>query len=153
MVERTRERLVPLVGDDAALERVCVGRMDDLSRFEESSFDLVIALGVYHNAQSVEEWERSIAETARVLRPGGRVLVNQFTPETDLAGRGVHPVAGQVRVYEGLPGGRSVLVDAMDLDAAFARHGLQPVTRSETVRVDTETGRRVSINALYEKPR
>ena len=75
-VERTRERVAEILGADAARERVRVGAMDDLSCFPESSFDLVVALGIYHNARSVDEWERSVAETARVLRSGGRLLVN-----------------------------------------------------------------------------
>ncbi|HEX6068288.1 MAG TPA: class I SAM-dependent methyltransferase, partial [Longimicrobiaceae bacterium] len=76
MVERTRERVAEILGADAARERVRVGAMDDLSCFPESSFDLVVALGIYHNARSVDEWERSIAETTRVLTSGGRLLVN-----------------------------------------------------------------------------
>jgi hypothetical protein len=31
----------------------------------------------------------------------------------------------------------------------MARHGLLPEVPSETVRVETERGRRVSVNALY----
>lgn len=45
--------------------------------------------------------------------------------------------------------GRGILLDADALDAAMARHGLVPAVPSETVRVDTEHGRRVSVNALY----
>jgi hypothetical protein len=90
-----------------------------------------------------------VAETARVLKPGGRVLVNHFTPEVDLTGEGVRPVAGERGVYEGLADGRGVLLGAVALDAAMARHGLLPEVPSETVRVVTERGRRVSVNALY----
>lgn len=149
MVERTRERVTSILGRDRARERVRVGRMDDLSFFADESFDLVVALGVYHSAESMAEWERAVAETARVLKPRGRVLVNHFTPEVDLTGEGVRPVVGEPGVYEGLADGRGVLLEADALDAAMARHGLLPVVRSETVRVATERGRRVSVNALY----
>lgn len=149
MVERTRARVAAVLGAERARERVQVGRMDDLSSFASGAFDLVVALGVYHGAESRAEWERAVAETARVVRPGGRVLVNHFTPEVDLTGEGVRPVAGELDVYEGLSGGRGVLLDQEDLDAAMARHGLLPEVSSETVRVETERGRRVSVNALY----
>jgi hypothetical protein len=46
--------------------------------------------------------ERAVAETARVLKSRGRVLVDHFTPEVDLAGEGVRRVAGEPGVYEGL---------------------------------------------------
>ena len=149
MVERTRARVAAVLGPENAHERVRVGRMDDLSSFASGAFDLVVALGVYHGAARKAEWEHAIAETARVVKPGGRVLVNHFTPEVDLTGEGVRPVAGELDVYEGLVDGRAVLLESDALDAAVARHGLLPEVPSETVRVETERGRRVSVNALY----
>lgn len=151
MVERTRERVAEILGADAARERVRVGAMDDLSCFPESSFDLVVALGIYHNARTVDEWERSVAETARVLTSGGRLLVNHFTPGVDLTGEGVTAVPGVPDLYDGFPGGRAVLLDAARLDAAMARYGLHPEVPSQTVTAPTEKGRRVSVNALYVK--
>jgi SAM-dependent methyltransferase len=149
MVERTRERVAEVLGLDQARERVQRARMDDRSSFADGSFDLVVALGLYHSAESMAEWERAVAETARVLKSGGKVLVNHFTPEVDLTGEGVRPVPGEPGVYEGLSGGRGVLLEAEALDAAMARHGLRPAVPSETVRVETGRGRRVSVNALY----
>ncbi len=151
MVERTRAAVRELLGAEEAERRVRVGRMDDLTASADEAFDLVVALGLYQNAESLEEWEGALDETARVLAPGGRVLVAHFTPEVDLTGEGTRPVPGQPHVYEGLPGGRAVLVDAAALDAAMARRGLEPEKPSETVRVETERGKRVTVNALYRK--
>jgi SAM-dependent methyltransferase len=151
MVERTRERLTDVLGEEAAQERVRVGRMDDLTDFADGSFDLVVALGIFHNARGVAEWERAMAETARVLKPGGRLLLNHFTPEVDLTGEGVRPVPGEPGVYEGFPGGRAVLLHAVALEEWVGRHGLSAEAPGETVRVETEKGRRVSVNALYRK--
>ena len=151
MVERTRAAVRRMLGAEEAQRRVRVGRMDDLSDFGDEAFDLVVALGLYQNAENLEEWEAALDETARVLTPGGRVLVAHFTPEVDLTGEGTRPVPGQPDVYEGLPGGRAVLVSADALDTAMARRGLEPEEPSETVRVKTERGRRVTVNALYRK--
>ncbi len=151
MVEHTRARLAEVVGEEEAESRVRRGRMDRLSAYGDGIFDVVVALGVHHSASTREEWERAADELARVVAPGGTVLFNQFTPEVDLTGRGVRPVAGEPGVYEGMPSGRGVLLTAAELDRAMAARGLFPRVPSETVRVQLEEGRRVSVNALYEK--
>lgn len=151
MIERTRARVAPLLGPELSRERVRIGQMDQLSAFDDRFFELVVALGIYHNARSRTEWEEALAETARVLARGGHLLVSHFTPETDLTGEGIEPVPGAPGVYSGFPGGDVVLVEAGELDRAMARHGLEPERASETIFVRTETGRRVSVNALYRK--
>ncbi|MFW6206096.1 MAG: class I SAM-dependent methyltransferase [Gemmatimonadota bacterium] len=152
MVERTRDRLAGLMGEEEVRRRVRRRRMDDLSEYPDHRFDLVVSLGVQHSARTWAEWERAAAETARVLVPGGRLLFTQFTPDVDLTGEGVTSVPGEPHVYTGFPAGRAVLVDAETLDRELATRGLRPEVPSETVRVDLEDGgRRVSVNALYVK--
>ena len=152
MVERTRARLEEL-GRVEAARRVVKGRMDDLSRWPDGAFDLIVALGIHHAAENWAEWQRAASETARVLAPRGLLLLNQFTPEVDLTGDGVEPVAGEPHVYTGFPSGRAVLLDADALDRQWRRHGLHPVEPSETKRVELDDGtRRVSVNALYRRP-
>ena len=152
MVAKTRERLAPILGAEEAQRRVRVGRMDDLSFAADASIDLVLALGLYHCAQSRAEWDRALSETARVLKPGGRLLVSVFTPETDLDGRGFRPVPGEPHVYEGFEsGGRHFLVEAEQLDREMARFGLTPLEPTRTARPKVEKGRRVSANGWYGK--
>jgi len=151
MVEETRQRLTSIIGAEEARRRVVLGSMSDLTRFADEFFHLIVALGIYHNARSLEEWDAALAETARVLAPGGQLLVAAFTPETDLTGEGVTAVPGEKHVYAGLPTGHVVLVDAPTLDSGMARHGLALATPSETVITPTDTGRRVTVKALYQK--
>lgn len=151
MVQRTRERLADLVGCAEAIRRARRGRMDDLSGFQDGRFHLVVALGVYHNARSPDEWDRALAETSRVLRPGGLLLVSVFTPRTRLGGATPRRVEDATHVYEGFPSGRVHLVEAGELDAAMARHGLVPECPTDTVAVETDGGRRVTVNGQYRK--
>lgn len=151
MVAHTQRRLRPILGEPEASRRVRPGRMDDLGDFADSSFDLVVALGVYHCATRRGEWDSALAETTRVLKVGGRLLVAIFTPETDLTGEGLRPVPGEPHLYDGLPTGRSFLADRKTLDAEMGRFGLAAEVSSRTVRVDTGSGQRVTVNALYTK--
>jgi SAM-dependent methyltransferase len=151
MVARTRERLARVIGDDLASRRVRVVSMDDLSVYPDGAFLLVVALGVHHNARSRAEWDRALEETARVLAPGGLLLSSNFSPQSDLTGEGITPVDGEPGVYDGLPSGRHTLFEAPEHDAEMARFGLSPREPTQTVVVDLEVGRRVSVNGLYVK--
>ena len=151
MVEKTRHRLGALIGEDEAAARVVRGSMIDLSRFADGFFHLVVALGIYHNARSRDEWGAALSETSRVLASDGQLLVAVFTPETDLTGEGVTPVPGEPLVYEGFPSGRAVLVEPPTLDDEMARYDLALAAPVEVVTTPREPGQRVSINALYRK--
>jgi SAM-dependent methyltransferase len=148
MVAETRRRVAAVLGEEEARARVRRGRMDRLE-LPDASFDLVLALGVHHTAGSREEWQRSLAETRRVLAPGGKVLVANQTDGYDPDGTGLTPVPGEPDVYE-RTSGRSYLVSAEVLDADMARVGLVPLVPTETVRRENDRGGvRVTANALY----
>jgi SAM-dependent methyltransferase len=151
MVERTRQRLAEILGPEAAAERVIHTTMERMPFAADGSFDLVVALGIYHNARSAEEWQAALAETARVLKPRGRALVSVFTPETDLEGKGKTPVPGVPHLYERPDGRRMYMVDPGTLDRDMAVHGLEPLEPTALAEGKVEVGRRVSANALYVK--
>lgn len=152
MVAETRRRLEPFFDPPQLERRVRVGRMDELGWVESGTVDLLVALGIFHQARSWSEWERALAEASRVVRAGGLALVSVFTPETDLTGEGTRAVAGEPHVYEGFHGGgRLVLVEPATLDSEMKRRGFTPETPTETARRELEPGRRVSANGLYRK--
>ena len=67
MVALASRRLEPLG------ERVTVTRADASSlAFPDGRFDLVLSIGVWHH---VGDWRKATAEVARVLRPGGRLVL------------------------------------------------------------------------------
>lgn len=151
MVAKAKERVAAVVGEAEAAARVFVGSMDDLSKFATGSVDLVVALGVFHNARNRDQWDRTLAETSRVLSAGGRLLLSNFSPRCNPDGKGMQPVEGEPDVYIGFGVERLFLLEAEGLDAEMSRYGLEPVEPSNTVTRETESGRRVTVNALYRK--
>ena len=150
-VEKTRERIAPVLGQKEAQERVRVGKMGDLGAFRAGFVHLVVALGVYHSTTNQEQWDRALSETARVLMPGGQVLVANFSPRSDPTGQGLRKVKGEKHLYDGIYNGRHYLLEADELDAEMARFGLVPAVPTETVTKQTDSGHRVTVNALYLK--
>ncbi len=151
MVAKTRELLSEVLGTQEATRRVRVGEMRDLRPEADASFDLVLALGVFQDAQDSAEWHATLAEAARVLRVGGLCLVANFGPGSQPAGRPLTPVPGERDVWQGYGSEdrRMTLPKPEDLDADFARHGLKTVLQTERVHVKTARGYHFTLNALY----
>jgi len=152
MVEETHGRLARVLGVAGAEAAVRQGPMDDLAGIPDASIDLLVALGIYHAAGSREVWDRTLRESFRVAARGACILVSNFGPGHDPAGKGLTPVPGEPHVFEGFSAGRGYLLDAASLDAAMASHGFRTLAPTETVRRETEGGRRVTVNGLYQKP-
>ena len=151
MVARTRERVTELVGRGEAERRVREGVMSDLGMFPDGRFDLVVALGVIQSSRTLEEWNRTLSEIARVTRPGGRVLASNFARGSEPEGRPLRPVGDASHVFLWREGQPMVLMDAEEHDASFSEHGFLPVEETQTVRVSTDAGFRRTINAFYER--
>ncbi len=151
MVARTRERVAGVLGREAADRRVRLGRMEDLSAFDDASVQVLVALGVLHQAASEEQWSGAIREMSRCVAPGGRLLVAVWSPRSRPHGEAVRLVAGEKHVYEGFHSGTHYLVEAPLLDAAVAAAGFVPVVPTRDVVVENEKGWRVTINALYRR--
>lgn len=153
MVAETRRRVGEILGLREAEARVSAGRMDDLGAFDSGSLDLVVALGVYHAAVSRAEWDSAHSEAFRVLARGGRLLIANHTPGFSPTGVEITPVPGEPGLYDGLPSGRSFLIDAPELDREIAGFGGSPLVPTRIVERHFEDGgRRVTANGLYIKP-
>ncbi|MBK8229603.1 MAG: class I SAM-dependent methyltransferase [Candidatus Eisenbacteria bacterium] len=150
MVRHTRVRIAPILGQAEAERRVRVARMDTLPFVESSSRQLVVALGIYFLARSAEEWSAALAESTRVLAPGGYCLVANFGP-------GFGPIdalperVGTSFVYRHESLGTICLLEPEELDLAFQQCGLSPVVPTVAVEREAEGIRRVTVNALYRR--
>lgn len=151
MVEKTRERVAAILGPEETEKRVRPGTMEDLQDFPENSFHLVVALGIYHNAQDQRQWDEAVQQTVRILTPGGQLLIANFSPKSAPNGRKLQPVPDKPHVYEGFSSGPLFLLEANEMDVEMAHHGLFPIVATETVKVLTEQGHRITVNALYRK--
>ncbi|WP_299433693.1 class I SAM-dependent methyltransferase [uncultured Meiothermus sp.] len=151
MLEKTRSRVEPYVGKADAGHRVVEGRMDNLSVFDRDFFDLIICFGVYHAAQSLEEWHCAIAESARILKPAAQLLMTQFSPRSDPTGQGLQRI--EPHLFTGFRDERRMLLlEPDELDAWMAPYGFTPVRPTyDTTAPADEGGTRVVVNALYQK--
>jgi SAM-dependent methyltransferase len=157
MVTATRARLAPLLGEAEATRRVRLARAEDPDAWRPDDggpFDLILALGVLQDLPDAATVRRAIGLAADALRPGGRVLVANFGPDSRPSGTALEPVPGEPHVYLGFAREerRMTLPDAATLDAWFAAAGLPPEVPTATARRPTEQGQRTTFNGRYRKP-
>ncbi|MFY9493534.1 MAG: class I SAM-dependent methyltransferase [Minisyncoccia bacterium] len=77
MLKATRRRIGILMGASEARKRIIKASMLNLP-FENGCFDIVIANGIYHNTNSIDEFTRAVKETSRILKKGGFLCLNVF---------------------------------------------------------------------------
>lgn len=102
--------------------------------FGPGSFGATLVAHVLH---LIPHWREAVAEMARVLQPGGTVLVNLTGGGGELRAA----VSGRFIAAGGLERTHLGVVDAEELDAAFARVGLTgrelpPVENRSSVRLE-----------------
>ena len=88
--------------------------------FPDAAFDAVIAFDAVHHFERPEE---ALAEVARVLRPGGALLVGEFDPRL----RGVRVLAAVERLV-GEPGH---FFAPRELESLVARHGVTGTSEAQ----------------------
>jgi len=152
MVTHTRERLAAHLGSEVAAARVRHGDMADLGAFADGAFEAVIAIGVLPGAGSLTAWRRAVAEIARVLTPGGELILTHFTPGTGPDDPPLERVAGEphcyLHVFQDRP---SFLLYREELDAYLAAHGLDPVVETVEVPATTMDGHRTTLDGRFRK--
>lgn len=147
MVAHTRSRIAPIVGADEAERRIVLGDMDDLGRFDDGTVDAVIAIGILPGADSDARWHATVGEIARVLRPGGTLLLTHFMPPDGADGTPATPLPDEPHRYADPETGRAMLLLRRDeLDAALARHLLEPLHPTHVARATTMRGHRPVLN-------
>ncbi|MFA6400831.1 MAG: methyltransferase domain-containing protein [Salinivirgaceae bacterium] len=69
----------------------------DEIKFEDNSFDRVFCLSVLEHIEKPEIWKKGLTEMARILKPGGRLII---TFDTNIANPQILPV--DMLIYTGL---------------------------------------------------
>lgn len=153
MLAKSQERLTDLLGKTEAMRRAQFGSMDNLSRFDSDSFDLIIALGVYQDAHSQEMWHKTLTESARVLKVGALCLVANFGPDSQPNAKPLEQLPNAPHQYTGFGTTERTmtLMNQEALDSSFAKVGLLPFKETYTVKSVLEDGFRTTVNALYQK--
>lgn len=124
-----RSRAMLDAGRARAQTSVDRGRVDwvrsaaDALPLKPQQFDLIVAHGIWNLSRSFEEFRQSLAEAARVARPGAALFVVTFSRHTLPAD--VAPVAGERFVFTQLSGQPQCFLTEDELASELAAVGFR----------------------------
>lgn len=124
--------------------------MDQLP-LADSSFDVVVAHGIWNLARSSAEFRRATAEAARVARPGAGLFVFTFSRAT--LGEAVAPVPGERFVFTQFAGEPQCFLAEEELLQELRRAGFEKDPVGPLTEYNRQTSRRrlaSSAPVIYE---
>ncbi|MGW6528000.1 class I SAM-dependent methyltransferase [Streptomyces venezuelae] len=135
MVEATRDATAHFPADRITVRQ---GAADAVPA-DDDTFALAVCYGVLHNAPTPARFRSSVAELARVLRPGAVLALNTFT--ADSLDPRLHPgeTPGQYVLPDDVP---MTLLPTEEILAALAAVGLRPEGEVHTYVRDLDVGPR-----------
>ncbi len=146
MIAATRRRLTERFTTDQP--HLIMANMSKLP-FSEASFDVIISNGVFHNATTVSELYSTFADTVRILKPGGVLLLSQFTSDSiDHDSLTQVPYTSEYFTRENT----KMVLYSSDQIIELA-DSLKMIIKGETQRkvYSLETGKRANIRAVFTK--
>ena len=153
MAAATRERLDPFSA--SAPWTVLHRRMTELDDLADASFGLVLALGVLQNAPDDASFARALDHLVRLARPGARLLIQNFGPDSLPHGEPLHRVPGSRHAWSGFdPEDAShayTLPEPDALDAMLTARGCALVAPTRVVWKEMKGGKRTTIIGDYRK--
>lgn len=153
MVRATGERLAPFA--TSAPWTVLRRPMTELDDLPDASFGLVLALGVLQNAPDDATFARALDQLVRLARPGARMLIQNFGPDSLPHGEPLRRVPGSAHGWSGFdPEDAShayTLPDPDALDAMLLDRGCRCVVPTRVVWKSMKGGRRTTIIGEYQK--
>ena len=153
MAAATRERLAPFAA--SAPWTVLHRPMTDLDDLADASFGLVLALGVLQNAPDDATFARALDHLVRLARPGARLLIQNFGPDSLPHGEPLRHVPGSRHTWSGFDPDDAThtysLPDPDALDAMLAERGCPSVAPTRVVWKSMKAGRRTTIIGDYRK--
>lgn len=112
-----------------------------------NTFDLILSIGVLHNAISMNELQSSISEMSRLLKSNGFLLCSIFTDDLiseDLTvlGDGIFLILNQLPM---------ILLPRDGIDELFLKRNLRKHSIIDEHITDVGTGKRYVYTALFQK--
>ncbi len=127
---------------------VVQANMTDLP-YNDSTFDVVIANGVFHNAYTPEKFIAAVSESSRVIKDAGIILLNVFI-NNDLDRKTIKPKKIK-NLYVTNDNLRMVLYSSKEIIKLLSKAGFEPVEPIQIYQRSLFTGKRTVLKTVLIK--
>lgn len=122
------------------------GCIDNLP-IQDNMFDVVLSIGVIHNAVTLEEYEKAISEMYRILKRNGQIIFSVFTNDVitdDLTFVG----NSRYEINERQP---MILLSKEEINSLFNKYGFKIIKSVDEHITDVGSGKRNVYTLLLKK--
>lgn len=122
------------------------GCIDNLP-IQDNMFDVILSIGVIHNAVTLEEYEKAISEMYRILKQNGTIIFSVFTNDVitdDLTFVG----NSRYEINERQP---MILLSKEEINNLFNKYGLKIIKNVDEHITDVGSGKRNVYTILLKK--
>lgn len=116
---------------------------------KDSSFDAIIANGIYHNVAKVSEMEDALKESSRILRKGGYLCFNLFSSKRIAAE--LKEIPGEEDAYFTGEGLYMVLVSSEKFLKMAKENNLKLIGELVEYEREVSTGKRAIMRGTFSK--
>lgn len=122
------------------------GCFDNLP-IQENMFDVILSIGVIHNAVTINEFEKAISEMYRILKKNGKVIFSVFTDDVitnDLTyiGNSKYEINGRQPM---------ILLSKQQINDLFDKYGFEIIKNIDEHITDVGSGKRNVYTILLKK--
>lgn len=142
-IDKYSNMATSLLEDNITFMQGCIDNLP----IQDNMFDIILSIGVIHNAVTLEEYEKSISEMHRILKENGKVIFSVFTNDVitdDLTFVG----NSRYEINERQP---MVLLSKKEIDDLFVKYGFKILKNIDEHITDVGSGKRNVYTILLEK--
>ena len=122
------------------------GCINDLP-IQDNMFDVILSIGVIHNAITLEEYEKAISEMYRILKRNGKIIFSVFTNDVitdDLT----FIENSRYEINERQP---MILLSKEEINGLFSKYGFKIIKNVDEHITDVGSGKRNVYTVLFKK--
>ena len=132
-----------LTDDNITFMQGCINNLP----IQNNMFDVVLSIGVIHNAITLDEYEKSISEMHRILKSDGKIIFSVFTDDIisdDLTfvGNSKYEINGRQPM---------ILLSKEEINNLFNKYGFKVIKTIDEHITDVGSGKRNVYTILLEK--